>query len=219
MTDCPLCGGGCAPARTELQGRPFHDCGQCGLLFVERVELPGAEDERARYATHRNDPADAGYRGFLDRLAAPLVERLAAGAEGLDYGSGPGPTLSMMLAERGFPTAIWDPFFAPDPGPLQRRWDFVTCSEVVEHLHRPIDDLSRIAELLRPGAWFGVMTGMVTPEVEASLSTWWYARDPTHVAFYRPRTMAWIAGHFGWSMEPVSETVVLFQTPEVTRGR
>jgi SAM-dependent methyltransferase len=210
---CPLCGGVAAGEVRRLQGRAFHDCPSCGLLHLRASDRLDAETERARYATHDNDPDDPRYRAFLDRLAAPLTKRLSPGAEGLDFGCGPGPALVHMLNERGFPTVGWDPFFAADPWPLDRRWDFVTATEVLEHLYDPAGTLDRIARLVLPGGWFGVMTGIVTPEVEDSLESWWYARDVTHVALYRPRTMAWIGERYGWEMERVAETVVLYRAP------
>jgi len=188
-------------------------------VSVAVSDLPTPEAERARYETHENDPADPRYREFLDRLATPLLERLAPGAEGLDVGSGPGPTLSLMLEERGNPTAIWDPLFAPDPAPLARRWDFVTCSETVEHFHDAAAGWARLFRLVRPGGLLGVMTEPL-PEEDAdvpltaeALERWWYARDPTHVALYRDRTFEWLAARHGAALERPSRTVALFTPP------
>jgi hypothetical protein len=168
--------------------------------------------ERARYETHRNDPTDAAYRAFLNRLAAPLIPRLPPGACGLDYGAGPGPTLSVMLAEQGFPMSNYDPFFAPDRRALHRTYDFITCTETVEHFARPGEEFARLDALLRPGGWLGVMTQM--EESDAAFADWWYARDPTHVAFYRASTMRWIAGRFRWRIESPAASVTLFQKAE-----
>ena len=135
---------------------------------------------------------------------------------GLDVGSGPGPTLSVMLAERGYPTAIWDPFFAPDPGPLEKTWDFVTCTETVEHFHEPSRDWERLFTLVRPGGWLAVMTELLEEE---PLESWWYARDPTHVALYRPKTLDWIADRWGASLERPSRTVAIFRAPDRLSAR
>lgn len=211
MNACTLCGAPAAAPTREAFGRRFLDCPNCGLVRAVPEDLPSPEVERARYASHENDPDDFRYRAFLDRLAIPLGERLPPGARGLDFGCGPGPTLSRMLTERGWPTADWDPFFAPDQALLADRWDFVTCSEVLEHLHHPRRTLEQIRALLRPGGWLGVMTEVFDEQVD--FATWWYVRDPTHVAFYRPRTLAWIADHFGWSLERPARNVALYRTP------
>lgn len=174
---------------------------------------PGArlapDAERAHYDFHENDPADEGYRAFLSRLATPLVRKLAPGAEGLDYGSGPGPTLSVILEEQGFGMTIYDPFFAPEEGALRRTYDFITCTETVEHFFRPREEFERLDALLRPGGWLAAMTEIRREDVP--FRDWRYARDPTHVSFYRVATMDWIAGHFGWHRELPHPNVVLFQ--------
>jgi hypothetical protein len=194
-----------------VRGAPYLRCGRCLLTFLHPDHRPARPEERARYETHQNDPEDEGYRSFLDRLAEPLCLRLEPGMEGLDYGSGPGPTLSLMLQERGFPMRIWDPFFAPDPEALQRRYDFVTCSETAEHFFRPGEEFDRLDGLLRTPGWLGVMTQLL--EDDATFRDWWYVRDPTHVAFYRPETLAWIASAHGWTLERPGPSVALFRKP------
>ena len=53
------------------------------------------------------------------------------------------------------------------------------------------------------------MTGVRTDEVP--FEDWWYVRDPTHVCFYAPETLEWIARRFGWSLERPSRDVALFR--------
>lgn len=208
---CPLCRSVQVQPWAEVRGRLYLECEQCALVHLVPEQRPGPAAEHAHYGTHRNDPGDPGYRAFLRRLAGPLSERLAPGAEGLDYGSGPGPTLSVMLAEQGFRVAIYDPFFAADPAALGRAYDFVTCSEVVEHFHSPADEFDRLNRLLRPGGWLGVMTELLRED--RAFADWHYIRDPTHVCFYRAETMKWIAVRYGWTMESVHANVVLFRKP------
>ena len=211
LMDCPLCASPHLLDFAQREGRSYLRCPVCRLVVLHPDFRLDAGAERARYETHRNRPDDAGYRTFLGRLATPLMERLPPGAQGLDYGSGPGPTLALILAEAGFPTRSWDPFFDPDPEPLQRQYTFITCTETAEHFFAPGEEFRRLDALLEPGGWLGLMTGILHPDIH--FSTWWYVRDPTHVAFYAPETLAWIAGHHGWEMEGVAPTVVLFRKP------
>lgn len=208
---CPLCQSARVDPYAEAHGRRYFRCPVCRLVFLDPAQRLDAAAERAHYGTHENDPGDPGYRRFLARLAEPLVERLPAGAEGLDYGSGPGPTLSRMLEEQGFRMRIFDPFFAPDTAALERSYDFVTATEVVEHFFSPGEELGRVGRVLRPGGWLGVMTELLREE--RGFSTWRYARDPTHVSFYHTDTLRWIAERHGWSLELPRPDVALFRKP------
>lgn len=193
-------------------GREYRRCPQCALTYVPSWMHLSRAEERAHYGTHQNRPDDPGYRAFLDRLATRLVPNLAAGAAGLDYGSGPGPTLSVMLEEQGFSMRNYDPYFAPDQVALNERYDFITCTETVEHFACPAREFERFDNLLRPGGWLGVMTQML--EIDTKFADWWYRHDPTHICFYREETMRWIASHYNWHMESPAPNVILFQFPK-----
>lgn len=208
---CPLCGGSETHLHHSDPGREFHLCAACTLIFVPAAQHPSAEDERHRYAQHRNDGGDPRYVDFLRRLGDPLSERLAVGASGLDFGAGPGPVLARLLSDRGFPTVSYDPVFFPDESLLERSYDFIACSEVVEHLHRPGPVFDRLRGMLRPEGILGVMTRFYG---EVPFADWWYRRDPTHVCFYRAETMRWIARRHEWRVEFPFPNVALFSGGE-----
>ena len=69
------------------------------------------------------------------------MERLEAQSYGLDFGCGPGPTLSLMLEGQGHQLALFDIYYADNPLLLQGSYDFITGTEVVEphttHTHTP----------------------------------------------------------------------------------
>jgi len=193
---CPLCGSGGGLFHADARMGAYRRCARCGLVWLDPRRHPSREAERAHYTTHQNSPADPRYREFLGRLWAPLRERLAPGARGLDFGSGPGPTLHLMAQADGFPCTHYDPFFAPAAERLACRYDFITCSETAEHFHRPGREFARLRALLRPGGWLGVMTSPLP--APAAFPRWHYRMDPTHVAFYSPRAFAWIAAAHGF---------------------
>lgn len=206
--DCTLCG---APAQpfAHLEGRQYYRCPRCQLTFEHPDQLPTSEQEKGQYDLHENRPDDPGYRRFLSQLADPLIARLTPGANGLDFGCGPGPALAAMLREQGFGCATYDPIYAPDTAPLTAQYDFVTCTEVVEHLHRPEREWQWFAEHVKPGGWLGIMTRWLTDD--NAFATWHYRRDPTHVCFWQPATFEWLAGEYGWSLHLTGNPVVLMQ--------
>ncbi|MBU6248201.1 MAG: methyltransferase domain-containing protein [Xanthomonadaceae bacterium] len=205
---CPLCGAATGAPWRETTG-VYRHCTQCDLVSRDRATWLDAEAERAYYGTHDNRVDDPGYRRFLAQLAGPLMERLSPGARGLDYGCGAAPALAMMLADAGFPTVGYDPFFAPDAGLLAARYDFVACTEVLEHMHHPRRDLARIDALLAPRGWLGLMTELRPPM--ADFARWHYHRDPTHVGFHSEASLRWIAARFGWTVTAIGRRVSLFR--------
>lgn len=210
---CPLCGArdGVLSFAADPR-RPYLRCGTCGLIFVPRACHPSPTEARRRYDLHRNNPDDAGYRSFLNQLVEPLAARLPAGAEGLDFGSGPCPVLSLLLAGRGFRMSQYDPLYAPEPAALNRRYDFVACSETVEHFTNPARDLDIMLSLVREGGWIGIMTGMVAPGTD--FARWRYANDITHVCFYTQGTFEWWAARRHVAVEFPAPNVCLLRVPE-----
>lgn len=208
LTQCLLCGVAGRGEFTTRDARRYFQCARCALVHLHPGQRISRADERARYELHQNDPADPAYVAFLLRLADPMMARLRPGAQGLDFGCGPAPVLSQLLTAAGFPCAAYDPFFAPDPALLEERYDFVTCSEVVEHAHDPAGMFSTLQRLLRSGSVLGVMTRFHpgSPKFEG----WWYRRDPTHVCFYNETTMRWIAERDGYETRFPAPDVTLF---------
>jgi SAM-dependent methyltransferase len=200
----------------SIEGRDYWRCRVCAARFLAPAERPERQDEYDHYLCHENDPDDAGYRRFLSRLAEPLLERLGPGLHGLDYGCGPGPALAAMLREAGHHMAVYDPFFRPDPAPLARSYDFVTCSEVIEHFHDPAGEFDRLDALLRPGGWLATMTCF--QDDDARFADWHYRRDPTHVVFYREATLHHIAAQRGWCCEIPAKDVALMRKPPFPEG-
>ncbi|MDX6749154.1 class I SAM-dependent methyltransferase [Geminicoccaceae bacterium 1502E] len=207
MSTCPLCAAVARPFALA-HGRRYASCDDCGLAFLDPAQRLTPEEELAEYRLHRNDPADPFYRRHLAKVATPLSARLKPGAEGLDYGCGPGPALVAMMEEAGFAVRGYDPFFCPDESALARRYGFVTCTETVEHFCRPAAEWARLDGLLEPGGVLAVMTRLLTEKVD--FPRWSYIRERSHVVFYRPRTMEWLAARFGWEVAILSGEIVFF---------
>ena len=208
---CPLC-----THRAEQfisdRTRTYLRCPQCDLIFVPEEDFLPPEEEKSRYDLHQNDPADARYRKFLNRLFQPLETKLEPGAHGLDFGCGPGPTLSLMLEEAGYPCAIYDLYYANDPTVLDEQYDFLTCSETLEHLYRPREEFERFLNLVKPGGWIGIMT-QLHDEAPVDFERWHYKDDDTHVCFFSKQTFRTLAETHGLHIEFHPDSVVLFQRP------
>lgn len=206
----------CCVCRSHA-ARPFtlagcFRCDACEATFLDRARVPSLSEAKKVYDTHENDPNDARYKDFLSRLADPLLARLGPSKQGLDYGCGPGPALAQMLAARGHSVALYDPIYAPNTQALARTYDFVTCTEVIEHFVDPANDFAALAALVKPGGWLGIMTCFQTDD--ARFERWHYRRDPTHVVFYREHTLRTLATQHGFRCEiPVKDVALMLKEP------
>lgn len=208
---CPLCGGLQTTPFHRDRRREYHRCRVCALVFVPPGYYISRDAEKAEYDRHQNLPHDPGYRQFLSRLCLPLQARLVPGSQGLDFGSGPGPTLAVMLTEAGHEVTLYDPFYADHPAVLARQYDFITASEVVEHLHQPGFELDRLYRLLRPGGLLGLMTKQVIDR--AKFAGWHYINDPTHVCFFSRATFTWLAQRWGARLDFIAPDVIIIRKP------
>ena len=219
---CPLCGDRLGPFATVADGPKrdgrmldFLDCPSCRLVVRDPAAWPSPEAEASYYRLHENRPDDPGYRRFLAPAFAHLAEVLVPGVRALDFGCGPDSALIAMAREQGVEMAGWDPQFRPDKGVLERGpFDVITCTETVEHLHRPAAVFERLERLLRPGGRLIVQTGFV-PE-RTAFDAWHYRRDPTHVILFRAETFRWLADARGWQMVAVEAPVAVFEMPAAT---
>lgn len=178
----------------QKDGLNYLRCCKCQATLVSAAQLPSHQTQLQKYQQHENDPLDARYREFLNRLAAPLLAELPANQVGLDFGCGPGPALADMLSQAGHSMRLYDPFFFPDATVLDQQFDFVTCTEVAEHFHQPHAEFTRMVALLKPGGLLALMTSF--QHDDSRFADWHYRRDPTHVTFYKQETFDFIAAEF-----------------------
>ena len=208
---CPLCGSR-EHAHYHQDRRTYLECQNCAMVFVKPEDRLPADEEKSRYDLHNNDPSDVNYRQFLSRLLIPLTKEISPGSKGLDFGSGPGPTLSIMLEEAGHEMNIFDIFYAPDASVFDEEYDFITASEVLEHLHQPIFELDRLWSCLKPNGWLGLMTNRL-PEPDA-FPNWYYKNDDTHVCFFDLESFRWLAKRWNARLVVASAEVVLLEKPD-----
>ena len=209
LESCPLCANTVVATYYQDKTRSYLCCSQCQLVFVPRAFHFSSTAEQAVYDQHQNNPNDQGYRKFLSRLADPLLEKLAPNSFGLDFGSGPGPTLSLMLEEKGHKVNIYDPFYAPDRRALAGHYDFITSTEVVEHLAAPGKELNRLWGLLKHGGYLGLMTKQVADR--ESFDRWHYKNDPTHISFFSQQSFEYLGATWGSAPVFIGADVILFR--------
>lgn len=205
---CPLCTSLKISAYHQDNKRTYLQCSECQLIFVPpSFHLTPAEEKRI-YDLHENSPDDEGYRHFLDKLLAPLCAKLPSGAQGLDFGCGPGPAIKPIMAERGFNMDNYDIYYQHQPQYLAQRYHFITCTEAIEHFSQPRQELKQLDSMLKPNGILGIMTKrVIAPD---AFKRWHYKNDPTHICFFSEETFRWIADWLNYRLEfPGNDTVIL----------
>lgn len=192
--NCPLCRSESSLVYSRDDRRDYFQCAVCRMVFVPPGQFLSPEAEKKRYDLHQNSPEDPGYRAYLNRLFIPMQEHLRLPSRGLDFGSGPSPTLSAMFKDAGHAMSLYDPHYAPDSGPLHSQYDFIAASEVVEHLRDPGSELKRLWSCLKPGGVLGIMTQFIVSPDE--FPEWYYKKDPTHICFYSPEVFIWLTNRW-----------------------
>lgn len=178
---CPLC---CATDAYGLPvaGKLYHRCRACELVWLDAAEHLDPEREKAVYDGHDNQVDDPRYRSFLMRAFGEVLSRLPPPASGLDFGCGPGPALIAMGREAGYQMAGYDKFYADFPELLMQQYDFITSTEVIEHIATPRAVLDGLWACLKPGGILVLQTQRVLGDER--FKSWRYRHDPTHIVFF-----------------------------------
>ncbi len=206
---CPLCGEQ-ADQSLYFQDtlRRYYQCTVCRLVYIPPEQFVTAGDEKKRYDLHQNFADDSGYQAYLSRLLHPMLQRLRPASRGLDFGCGPEPVLAELFRRAGHAMTAYDVFYQPEKQALEDRYDFITATEVAEHLRDPRQELERLWACLKPGGILGIMTQWVVPADQ--FPRWHYKNDRTHICFYSEKTFEWLARKWGARIEfPVRDVVLI----------
>jgi 2-polyprenyl-3-methyl-5-hydroxy-6-metoxy-1,4-benzoquinol methylase len=224
VSQCRLCGAEAplkftAPLSRELVGRYF-ECTRCH--FLRSDHLDSSEHLRRVYDTARpEDDPGAAYRQLC--IAIRLTEFVRArllgfgpGVRMLDFGSATGFLPGALVSRFGWSTMGFDAYARPvyDPARVTKSWqevtksapfDLVVATEVLEHFTSPVQELERIASVLRPDRSFVYVTTSLYDPAACS-SDWDYLAPHTaqHCSFYSKEALATVAAVLDAKLVPVS---------------
>lgn len=206
---CAVCESTSVKIFDVIDQNKYWKCSDCLAKFMDKASFPNPIDEKTHYLTHQNSITDLRYRNFLSRLFIPLKTKISNTDKGLDYGCGHGPALVDMFRSDGFFMDLYDPFFFPNENIFSKKYDFISCTETVEHFFYPSEEFSKLDALLKKNGWLGIMTCFMTED--QFFKNWYYRRDPTHVTFYCEHTFRVISQKYNWTYEVISKDIVLLQ--------
>ena len=176
-------------------GSLYFRCGHCGFIFLSTQYHLEPDDEKSRYHLHQNDVEDKRYQDFLMPVVQGVLQTRQSQDQGLDFGCGPASVVVHLLRQKGFQIEGFDPVFCPNDFLLNRKYDYVTCTEVVEHFTNPPKSWDLLISLLKPGASLFIKTSLT--DTVKDFPRWHYHRDPTHVGFYSRSSFEFIKDFWG----------------------
>ncbi|MGM0651464.1 MAG: class I SAM-dependent methyltransferase [Bacillota bacterium] len=191
-----------------FRAKNYYRCTNCHSVMMAYEDQLDSEMEKQRYDQHNNDPEDTGYRRFVTPLVYYITEKFSPGARGLDYGAGPGPVAAVMLGEKGYNVELYDPHYHPDEAPLSKKYDFIICSEVIEHFSDPAKEFSLLRSLLLPQGALFCLTELLTDDLV--FEHWCYKNDPTHVFFYHYHSLLYIKSNYNFNKLTVDKRLICF---------
>ncbi|CAJ1922999.1 Ubiquinone biosynthesis O-methyltransferase, mitochondrial [Aeromonas hydrophila] len=204
---CPLCYAADA-YELPVAGKLYHRCRACELVWLDAAEHLEPAREKAVYDGHDNQVDDPRYRQFLQRAFGEVQRRLPPPASGLDFGCGPGPALIAMGREAGYQMAGYDKFYADEPELLAQQYDFITSTEVIEHIATPRAVLERLWGCLKPGGLLVLQTQRVLGDER--FQQWRYRHDPTHIVFFAEASFRALAARWQAQVEfPHADVAVI----------
>ena len=209
MNNCVVCNSKQIKIFETIKEKKYWKCFFCFCKFLDKKHYLDLETERNHYLKHENHIENIDYRKFLSRISNPLKKYISKNENGLDYGCGYAPALVEMLTEEGYKIECYDPFFFPNKSIFLKKYQFITCSEVVEHFFIPFIEFKKIDSILDSKGYLAIMTTFMTDD--NLFKDWYYRRDPTHVVFYNKETFKVIASQMNWSMINPTKNIVLFQ--------
>jgi SAM-dependent methyltransferase len=177
------------------------ECGACGFRWTDPQYSMDAVIDLYRQNEEEHWQAEGrSWEGRVDRLGPYLprsgkaldvgcytggfLERL--GGEWELHGIEPIPFAAQEARRRGvriFQGALQDADYPPGA------FDLITLWDVAEHLQRPFDAFSRVAQWLKPGGLIALETGNVDSSISRYMgSDWWYVALLEHCSFFAPES-------------------------------
>lgn len=163
-------------------------------------------EEKGRYDLHKNDANERGYRAFVSPVVDRIKKEQFSNEKGLDFGSGKDSAVVAQLQEVGYDIKSYDPYYFDDPELLKRRYDYISCTEVIEHFYNPKKEFQRLKDMLQKGGALYIMTEIYSEDID--FENWYYKEDPTHVIFYTKKSFEWIKEHYGFKSLEINARVI-----------
>ncbi|MEY2503407.1 MAG: hypothetical protein QOI07_3744 [Verrucomicrobiota bacterium] len=226
---------GCKRGRYIQREFSLRECLNCTYTFIENpcVSFDRIYDENY-YRAKGADPLTNyvfefehpdisirvhEFRGIIESVGS--VVGALADKSWLDFGSGGGGLvrhLNAVAPEAKFVAGFDEGWMADEArrhgiailrnselDDLHGSFDVVSAIEVLEHVLDPVETLSSIRKLLKPGGLFYYTTGNSAP-FRKNMLEWSYVTPEIHVGFFNPKSVSAALERAGFEVQPALYT-------------
>jgi hypothetical protein len=119
----------------------------------------------------------------------------------LDYGGGDG-LMSNILKSKGWKSESYDPYGQSSHQLPNKKYNFITAFEVLEHTIQPIETIKTICSMLDDEGILMLTTGLTDQQVDDNrkLSWWYFAPRNGHISIFSSRSISLLAEKLGFNI-------------------
>lgn len=189
---CPLC----QNKSTNFFKDIYFKCSCCKAIFKKPdLHLKG-NDEKNIYDKHVNISTDIRYQNFLSPITNSVLNDFDPNSKGLDFGCGKDSAIIKVLKDNSFKIVGYDIFYKNDKELLEKKYDYITSSEVIEHFQNPKKEFDLFLSILQKDGALYLMTEIYNETID--FEKWYYKNDPTHIFLYQKETFEWIKKNYAF---------------------
>ncbi len=206
---CPLCLSNDTSFYSKDKKREYYICNRCKTIHVPSQFHLSTADEKIRYDKHTNSNQDKYYIEFLKRIVTPITSNVKPGSIGLDFGCGPGPILKDLFLVHNIGIEEYDLYYKDDKSLLNRDWNFIVTTEVIEHLSKPGNIIESLWNLIDVKGVLAIMSNLYTKSTD--FPSWYYKGDPTHICFFCKESFLWLADKLDANVEFFDKDITILK--------
>lgn len=203
MNLCPLC----SSIGEHFHKEEFFLCPTCKAIFKNKNLLLDELKEKERYELHSDDLLDEGYQQFVSPIINSVFKDFKITDCGLDFGTGQSQIIAKLLQKNRYDVDVYDPYFAPLKENLNKKYEYITACEVIEHFNEPKKEFELLKSMLKEHGKLYCMTHLYDETID--FSKWYYKNDSTHIFIYQKETIKYIQEMFGFSSYFIDKRLII----------
>ncbi len=179
------------------------ECSACGFASFEEMSLWSPDVFQREIYNQDYDLCDPPFLDERPRKLAKWLGASLAPTDLIDFGGGNGK-MAGLLAEQGFESVSFDPFYG-DPVAPAHTASIVTAFEVVEHVPVQQDLFATLRDLAHADGLI-VFSTLLKPQ--RLTGDWWYVSPRNgHVSFHTRQSLSHLLGALGLSHICLSDEI------------